>query len=278
MKNVFLLILVTLLLSCSGNRSQTNFGGLKNQGTEDDLLVLELPNWFLNMPSDSSLAPGIAPADLFNPETTEESIKENASIIANRNESAIVIAKLKMRDSQDNLTPILTSFRLQVAEDIPNLKKYYESCQIIDRVTQKGMTIGLVGPSSLDIQLDTKTQLVIDPPHWYREDAYITEDNWLVSSGKSTSFKMDNAYLNAYSEAVYKLIAGIKPEVSAAIINSQNYTEKFLEIDASLIIENLKNTRNSLLLTKRDNSYLYEGYVELKWRPAYRIKELKVLE
>lgn len=276
MKRIILFSAIFILFACASN--QTNISAESLTRNSHDIMVkpLMLPNWFLNMPQEQDFAIGIAATNTFRPELTDSIIKENASVICNRNKSAIVIAKLKMKENQTLLTPILSEFKLQLANDIPELKRYYKNSQIVKRTEHFGMTIGLVAGDSLDILLDEAISISEKAPLWYKDNAYYTDDNYLNGCGTSSSVSMESAYNNAYKEAVYNLIAGIKPEVKSAIINSQNYIERFVEIDASLIIENMTNTRNSLVLRKSGNGFIYDGYVEIRWQPKYTVKEIKI--
>lgn len=270
---VFFLVLV-LCLSCSHNEQK------KISQEDSDVSVelvreIDLPNWFLNPPSEN-VTIGIAATNIYNPQITEDKIKENASILAARKESSIVIAKMKMRENQDIPTPILSEFRMQVARDIAKLKKDYVKCEILQRNDLLGMSIGLVGKLNSEEILDTLTSKVSRQPLWYNDNRVVSSDNWIVSSGKYTAVDMVTAYNGAYNEAVYNLISGIKPQVSASIINSPDYQEKFVEIDASLVIENMVNTRNSLVLRKSDNPWVYDAYVELRWQANYSLQKIEV--
>lgn len=276
MHKIILFLTIIFLFACANNTIDSNCEDLTLNHHHAPFEALELPNWFLNMPQEPSLAIGIAPVNIYKPESTISNIKESASVISSRNKSAIVIAKLKMKESQAVSTPIISEFNLQLASDIPDLKRYFDNSKILATKDLCGMAIGLVGAKTADITIDESITKSVTPPLWYTEDVYGTEDNYLVSSGKSSSINMATAYKNAYQEAVKKLITGISPRVKSAIINSQNYTEKFVEIDASLIIENMINTRNSLVLRHIDNGYLYDAFVEIKWQADYTIKELKI--
>ena len=276
MRNIILFLTMIFLFSCAANHSTSECGELTLLNQDEPYVPLELPNWFLSMPQEPGLAIGIAATNCYKPELTNSTIKESASIISSRNKSAIVIAKLKMKENQTILTPIISEFNLQLANDIPDLKRYYNDSEIINRTEINGMTIGLVGEKTTTLTQDESKAITNEPPLWYTDSAYCTEDNYLIACGKSSSINMATAYNNAYQEAVYNLIAGIKPKVTSSIINSQNYVESFVEIDASLIIENMNNSRNALVLRRSDNSYIYDGYVEIKWQPEYRVQQMKI--
>lgn len=238
---------------------------------------LILPNWFLTMPSED-LTIGIAATYIYNPQVTQDKIKEKGAILSQRKKSSVVIAKMKMKENELILTPILSEFKLQVVSDIPALKDYFSNCDVLNTHQLLGMTIGLVGSHAEKVKIDSLTQIINTPPTWFNDNRVITRDRWLISSGKYTAVDMITAYNEAYNDAVYNLISGIKPEVKASIINSQQMQEKFVEIDASLIIENIKNTRNSLLLRKSENAWVYDAYVELKWQPKYSLSKIEVKE
>lgn len=274
MKLTILFFCVILLLSCTTNKILAGNDRLTNEYQDQLVIPLELPNWFLNIPPNKGLAIGIAATNCFQPGVTDSTIKENASIIAARNKSAIVIAKLKMRENQENLTPSLVDFKLQLASDIPELKRYFEGAEIKNKVELYGMSIGLVGLALDTIETDKSSYISDKAPFWYTENAYLTPENYLLGSGKSSAINLSTAYSNAYNEAVYSLILGLKSDVNAALINSHNYTEKFVEIDASLIIENMCNTRNSIVLRRSSSAFIYDCFVELKWIPEYKVKEL----
>jgi hypothetical protein len=276
MRNIILFLTMIFLFSCAANHSTSDCEKLNLHCQDEPFVPLELPNWFINMPQEPGLAIGIAATNSYKPESTNLTIKESASIISSRNKSAIVIAKLKMKENQTVLTPIISEFNLQLSSDIPELKRYYNNSKIINRTELCGMTIGIVGEKTSDITLDESIYISKEPPLWYTDFAYSTEDNYLISCGKSSSINMATAYNNAYQEAVHNLITGIKPRVKSAIINSQNYIETFVEIDASVIIENMSNSRNFLVLRRSDNSYIYDGYVELKWQPQYKVQQIKI--
>lgn len=279
MKNFLLLLIISALqFACSSNKDSDYSEELLINQTNNSIIPLELPNWFTRFPPEETLAVGIAATNPYEPELTDDKIKENAAIIASRNKSAIVIAKLKMRENQQVLTPTLSEFRLQLANDIPDLKSYFANSKVLQTSPLYGMTIGIVGLSDDNIKLDTLTQLVTEPPTWFTDNVIDARDNCLISSGKSTAVNLATAYKNAYNEAVYNLIAGIKPQVKSSIINSQNYLEKFVEIDASLIIENMRITRNSLLLRKCGNAHVYDAYVQLSWQPMFSFQDVNIKE
>jgi hypothetical protein len=276
MKAIISLFLLLSLVSCAVHKKASDCDNLEVIQQNNQVIPLELPNWFLTMPQERGVAIGIAATNNFKPEVTDSLVKENASIISNRNKSAIVIAKLKMREDQSILTPMIAKFNLQLANDIPELKRFYEKSKIIKKTEVLGMTIGLVGEENSVLNTPETTSISLETPAWYRENSYYTTDNYLISCGKSSAVNMATAYYNAYNEAVYNLIAGIRPDVQSKIINSNNYIEKFVEIDASLIIENMKNCRNSLVLRQSGNGYIYDAYVELKWQSKYILQDIKI--
>lgn len=278
MRNLILFLAIITLFSCATNKNYLEAECLTKQHKNEQVIPLKLPNWFVNMPAETGLAIGIAATNNFNPELTNSNIRENASTISTRNKSAIVIAKLKMKDNQRVMTPALSEFKLQITNDIPELKRYYKNSQIFNSTELCGMTIGLVGEKTNNLDLNESIIVSDKQPKWYKENSYTSNDNYLTCSGKSLSSNMATAYKNAYDEAVYNLITGIKSKVQSEIINSQNYTEKFVEIDASLIIENMRNSRNSLILKRFDNSFIYEAYVEIKWQAEYKVKQIKIME
>lgn len=270
----FILMAVLLtLLACS-----TNLANLPEELnlTPDEIIPLELPEWFLTTPQDSYLALGIAPTTIYDSLKTDNSLREYASILASRQSSSIVIVKLKMRTTDRVKTPTLVDFRLQVARDLDELNNYYEESQVYCTTELNGMTIGLVGRKGLNLDLNCCQVPINEVPSWYTEDTYTTETNLLVSSAKASAVNMSLAYQSAYEEAVYKLIRSIKADVRSALISSEFYYEHFIEIDASLIIENLKNTKNSLILRKCDNSFIYDAYVEVTWQPQYKFEDIKI--
>ena len=278
MRNLILFLTVITLFSCAVNKNDLGAECLTEQHKNEKVVPLKLPSWFLNMPQESGLAIGIAATNNFNPKLTDSNIRENASIISTRNKSAIVIAKLKMKDNQNVMTPALSEFKLQLTSDIPELKRYFKNSQIFNSTELCGMTIGLVGEKTNKLDLNETIIVSNEQPKWYKENSYTSNDNYLTCSGKAFSSNMATAYKNAYDEAVYNLITGIKSKVQSEIINSQNYTEKFVEIDASLIIENMRNSRNSLVLRRLDNTFIYDAYVEIKWQSEYKVKQIKIME
>ncbi len=278
MRNILLFLIMSILLSCASNKDIIDSNNLTVNCQDEERVNLKLPNWFLNMPQESGFAIGIAATNSYQPEITDSAIKENASIISSRNKSAIVIAKLKMKENQTVLTPMLSEFKLQLVNDIPELKRYYDNSEILMRTELCGMTIGIVGEKTAILNTTESTSISNKSPLWYKENPYFTKENYLISCGKSSAINMATAYYNAYDEAVYNLITGIKPKVQSEIINSQNYIEKFVEIDASLIIENMMNSRNSLVLRKSGNGYIYDAYVEIEWQPSYTVQEIKIKE
>lgn len=277
MRKFGIFIIFIILISCSNNQRSRSEKLDDNTNYNQVTHPINLPNWFLEVPSDE-VSIGMAPTYIYDSGTTQEKIKENAAIQAQRKRSSIVIAKMKMRENQRVATPIISEFNLQVASDIPGLKDYFSECEILATSDLLGMTIGLVGNASSEVLLDSLTLPVNGAPSWYKQDLIQTNKNDLLSSGKYTAVDMLTAYNRAYNEAVYNLIRGIKTQVKAAIISSNDYQEKFVEIDASLIIENIKNTRNSLVLRKADNAWVYDAYVELKWQPRYQISKIDVKE
>ncbi len=276
MKNFTLFFLMLVLISCSSQKGIINDDNLGLDSSNQKFEELLLPNWFMNMPQEEGIAIGIAASNSYNPEVSDSTIKANASVFANRNKSAIVIAKLKMKENQSTVSPILSDFKLQVASDIPELKRYYTNTKILDKSEIKGMTIALVGENACDFYLDKSHSISNREPLWYLENAYFNKDNCLFACGKSSAVDLATAYNNAYNEAVYNLIKGVKSHVTAAIISSHQYIEKFVEIDASLIIEKMRNTRNSVVLRKLPNGHIYDAFVEIKWQPKYQVQELKI--
>lgn len=275
MKKLFILFFILVLLSCSNNQKKANELSLLEDVNSVEIQELELPNWFLNMPA-GDFSVGIAATYSYDPQVTQDKIKEKGSILAQRKKSSIVIAKLKMKENEITKTPILTDFKLQVASDIPALKNYFTSCDIFNSYQTLGMTIGLIGNSSQKVVLDTLRQTINQVPAWFTENRISSKDDWLISCGTYTADNMITAYNEAYNDAVYNLIAGIKPQVKGSLISSDKFQEKFVEIDASLIIENIKNTRNSLLVRKSQNAWVFDAFVELKWQAKYQITNIEV--
>ncbi len=275
MKKLFILFFILVLLSCSNNLKTGNELSLLEDVNSIEIQELELPNWFLNMPA-GDFSVGIAATYSYDPQVTQDKIKEKGSILAQRKKSSIVIAKLKMKENEITKTPILTDFKLQVASDIPALKNYFTSCDIFNSYQTLGMTIGLIGNSSQKVVLDTLRQTINQVPVWFTENRISSKDDWLISCGTYTADNMITAYNEAYNDAVYNLIAGIKPQVKGSLISSDKFQEKFVEIDASLIIENIKNTRNSLLVRKSQNAWVFDAFVELKWQAKYQITNIEV--
>jgi len=148
MKNFTIFILMLVLASCSSHKELSENDNLLETASTKKYVELELPNWFMNMPQEEGIAIGIAASNSYNPEVSDSTIKANASVFANRNKSAIVIAKLKMKEEQSVLTPTLSEFKLQLANDIPELKRYYNNTQILNKSEIKGMTIALVGENA----------------------------------------------------------------------------------------------------------------------------------
>jgi hypothetical protein len=275
MKKLFILFFILVLLSCSNNQKTGNELSLLEDVNSIEIQELELPNWFLNMPA-GDFSVGIAATYSYDPQVTQDKIKEKGSILAQRKKSSIVITKLKMKENERTKTPILTDFKLQVASDIPALKNYFTSCDIFNSYQTLGMTIGLIGNSSQKVVLDTLRQTINQVPAWFTENRISSKDDWLISCGTYTADNMITAYNEAYNDAVYNLIAGIKPQVKGSLISSDKFQEKFVEIDASLIIENIKNTRNSLLVRKSQNAWVFDAFVELKWQAKYQITNIEV--
>lgn len=271
MKKLTLLLISFMLFSCSSHKSQHD-NNLNYDGASKDYSCLELPSWFLNMPQEKGIAIGIAATNIWDPESTIFDIKDNASIFASRNKESVVITKLKMRENQIRLTPSLVNFNLQIANDIPGLKKYFDNSEIFHKTKLNGMTIGLVGSKNHDINFDSTLVKTNGAPNWYREDSYYTEDNYLVGCGKSSSVNLKTAYNNAYEQAVFSLIKGVKPKVKSALISSHDFVETFVEVDASIIVNNMKNTRNAIVLRKCTNGHIYDGYVEVKWKSDFQVK------
>lgn len=269
---MWLIVLLTIF-SCSTNLEKLSE---EHNFKQDQVIPLELPEWFLNTPQDSYLALGIAPTTNYDSLKTDNSLREYASILASRQNSSIVILKLKMRTTDKVYTPTLVDFKLQIARDLDDLNNYYEESQVYCTTELNGMTIGLVGKKGLNLDLNCYHVPINEAPRWYAEDTYTTADDLLVSSAKASAVNMSLAYQSAYEEAVYKLIRGAKTDVKSALISSEFYYEHFIEIDASLIIENLKNSKNSLVLRKCGNSFVYDAYVEVTWQPQYKFQDIKI--
>lgn len=270
MRYFALFVALLVLISCSANIATPP------HEMKEEVLLIELPDWFLNIPQNSGIALGIAPTVCYDSLQTDHLLREYASILAGRSKSSVVVVKLKMKATDTCLTPTLTDFKFQVTSNLDYLKDYYENSQVYCKKELNGMTIGLIGQRGLNLDFQESQIPTNETPSWYTEDAYTTNNNLLVSTAMSSAEDISTAYQNAYENAVYKLIRSVKTDVSSALMSSHEYYEKFVEIDASLIIENIKNSQNSLVLRKFGNAFIYNAYVEVTWQPKYSFQDVKI--
>ena len=74
MRCFVLLVAILVLISCSANIDKPA------HEMKEEVLLIELPDWFLNIPQDSGIALGIAPTVCYDSLQTDHLLREYASI------------------------------------------------------------------------------------------------------------------------------------------------------------------------------------------------------
>ncbi|OQY39807.1 MAG: hypothetical protein B6226_01110 [Candidatus Cloacimonetes bacterium 4572_65] len=274
-KTVLLLALMFLLVGCSSNK-RDRYVSPECVVIRDasEIIPIKLPNWFLTVPRGRDIAIGITADQGMGIEDTKYKARENATVSISRNRSCIVITKLKARDNGRAGTATLSAFKLQLAKESLSLESLFDKCFVKEDYVLNGTYIGLVSLNSTSLKGNNTFSSVDSAPKWYND--LVKEDKEYISCGKGSSLSIEYAYENAYKNAVEQLVKGLRSRVKAELISSYSDFEKFVEIETAMIIEDLRNSRNSLVLRKSGNTYLYDAYVEIRWEPKYRYSTPKV--
>ena len=220
-----------------------------------------VPKWVFEKLETGDFVIGISPKS-FDYDKMEDASKRMAAVIKGRNIGSYSISKYASQSvGEDDAT---AKFKLNVSSSIKEVKRIYNSLNLIDETYLYGFFIGLYSMKDCEIEKDFVNISELTEPEWISEEKLIVTDEVILSKAFASSIYLDIAWEKAAENARIEMGKYLEKNVQGMVKSINEKIDKTVAVESTVKTCKMNITRSHIVANIQDGLFSYKVFVEMK--------------
>ena len=220
-----------------------------------------LPSWINGMNSKDYVV-GISRKSN-DRKTMEESAKQMAAVMMNRNNSSFVIKNYANTESENFQQSGSAKFAMNVGSSPRKLKKIHKKLKLVDEAVAYGYFFGLYSIKGGKTPSKHKIKNKLVAPSWFKEDYFVNDKKKVVFHSKATSIDLKIAWENASENVRAKFARYLVKNVYGNVKVANDKVRKDIAMESRLMLENLVIRKSYFVVRNEQQTWKYDVYLEM---------------
>ena len=257
-------VLFCLIFTFFGCSSNKNLQEEKKETSKTTIYKPEnviVPKWVFEKLETGDFVIGISPKS-FDYDKMEDASRRMAAVIKGRNIGSYSISKYASQSvGEDDDT---AKFKLNVSSSIEEVKRIYNSLNLIEETYLYGFFIGLYSEENLEIEQELVSLSELTEPEWISEEKLIVTDDEILSKAFASSINLDTAWEKAAENARIEIGKYLEKNVQGLVKSTDEIIDKSIAVESTIKTCKMSITRSHIEANIRDGLFSYKVFIEMK--------------
>ncbi|NQV17062.1 MAG: hypothetical protein HQ534_00745 [Armatimonadetes bacterium] len=222
---------------------------------------VKVPKWIFEKLEEGDFVIGISPKS-FDYDKMVDASKGMAAVIKGRNTGSYSISKYASQNAGED--DAYAEFELNVSSSIEEVKRIYNSLNLIDETYLYGFFIGLYSMKECEIEKAFVNISELTEPEWISEEEMIVTDEVILSKAFATSINLDIAWEKAAENARIEMGKFLEKDVQGLLKSTDEKIDKSVAVETTIKTCKMDITRSHIVANIKDGLFSYKVFIEMK--------------